>query len=54
MTPWILADFRSPIRMHPVYQQGWNRKGLLSDKGLRKKAWYILYNYYQQLQMQKK
>ncbi len=54
MTPWILADFRSPSRMHPVYQQGWNRKGLLSDKGLRKKAWYILYNYYQQLQMQKK
>jgi beta-glucuronidase len=48
--PWILADFHSPGRMHPVYQQGWNRKGLLSDKGFKKKAWYILHDYYQQLQ----
>jgi beta-glucuronidase len=52
MTPWILADFRSPGRMHPIYQQGWNRKGLISDKGLKKKAWYILHDYYKQLQHQ--
>src|SRR4030095_14534075 len=44
--PWILADFRSPSRMHNVYQQGWNRKGLLSDKGLKKKAWYVMRDYY--------
>jgi len=44
--PWILADFRSPGRMHPVYQQGWNRKGLLSDRGERKKAWYVMRSYY--------
>jgi beta-glucuronidase len=50
MTPWILADFRSPGRMHPIYQQGWNRKGILSDKGQKKKAWYILHDYYEQLQ----
>jgi beta-glucuronidase len=43
---WILADFRSPTRMHPIYQQGWNRKGLLSDRGEKKKAWYILKKYY--------
>lgn len=49
-TPWILADFRSPGRMHPIYQQGWNRKGLLSDKGLKKKAWYVMHNYYIQMQ----
>ena len=36
--PWILADFRSPGRMHPIYQQGWNRKGLLSDKGFKKES----------------
>lgn len=44
---WILADFRSPVRMHPIYQDGWNRKGLLSDKGLKKKAWYILKKFYE-------
>ncbi len=52
MTPWILADFRSPGRMHPIYQQGWNRKGLLSDQGLKKKAWYAVQEYYKQLQKQ--
>jgi beta-glucuronidase len=45
-TPWILVDFRSPTRMHPVYQQGWNRKGLLSDQGFKKKAWYIIKQFY--------
>jgi len=51
MAPWILADFRSPGRMHPIYQQGWNRKGLLSDKGLKKKAWYVLHEYYSEFQI---
>lgn len=31
ISPWILFDFRSPTRFHPIYQQGWNRKGLVSD-----------------------
>jgi len=44
--PWLLADYRSSGRMHPVYQQGWNRKGLISDKGEKKKAWYVLFDYY--------
>lgn len=44
--PWVLADFRSETRMQPVYQQGWNRKGLLSDKGLKKKAWYVMNEWY--------
>jgi beta-glucuronidase len=43
---WLLVDYRSPGRMHPVYQQGYNRKGLLSEKGEKKKAWYILKQYY--------
>jgi beta-glucuronidase len=45
--PWILVDFRSLSRMHPVYQKGWNRKGLLSDRGEKKKAWYIMKKYYE-------
>jgi len=44
--PWILADFRTPFRMHAQFQEGWNRKGLLSDKGFKKKAWYIISDYY--------
>ncbi len=43
---WMLIDYRSPVRMHPVYQQGYNRKGLLSEKGEKKKAWYVLKSYY--------
>ena len=45
-TPWVLFDFRSPTRMHPQNQDGWNRKGLLSDQGQRKKAWYVMKAYY--------
>ncbi|MCS3796205.1 glycoside hydrolase family 2 protein [Niastella sp. OAS944] len=46
--PWLLFDYRSPGRMHPVYQKGYNRKGLLSDKGEKKKAWYLMHAYYRQ------
>ncbi len=47
MTPWILADFQSPLRQLPDVQDGWNRKGLVSEKGQKKKAFYILRDYYQ-------
>ena len=47
MSPWILKDFRSPRRQHPVYQQGWNRKGLISETGQRKQAFGILADYYE-------
>ena len=45
-SPWILFDFRSPFRFHPTNQECWNRKGLISDQGYRKKAWYIMKEYY--------
>jgi len=45
-SPWILADYRSPTRNNPLFQNGWNRKGLLSDKGEKKKAWYIVEKFY--------
>ncbi|MEO6221129.1 MAG: glycoside hydrolase family 2 TIM barrel-domain containing protein [Ginsengibacter sp.] len=47
--PWVLADFRSPGRNHPKFQNGWNRKGLLSDRGDKKKAWYIVQKFYKNL-----
>ena len=46
-SPWILADFRSPRRVLPNIQDGWNRKGLISDDGIKKKAFYILQEFYQ-------
>ena len=46
VSPWILFDFRSPFRFHPTNQEGWNRKGLVSDRGYRKKAWYLMKAYY--------
>lgn len=48
LSPWVLVDFRSPKRNNPLYQEGWNRKGLYDDKGNKKKAFYILQNYYKQ------
>lgn len=45
-SPWVLYDFRSARRMHSTYQKGWNRKGLLSEKGEKKKAWYVMKAYY--------
>ncbi|HET8827826.1 MAG TPA: beta-glucuronidase, partial [Pelobium sp.] len=49
ITPWILVDFRSPRRPHAVYQNFWNRKGLISNTGQKKLAFYTLKNYYQQV-----
>ena len=46
VSPWILFDFRSPFRFHPTNQDGWNRKGLVSDQGYRKKAWYLMKAYF--------
>jgi beta-glucuronidase len=46
LSPWILKDFRSPRREHPVFQNGWNRKGLVSETGVRKQAFGVLADYY--------
>ncbi|SHN11917.1 glycoside hydrolase family 2 protein [Mucilaginibacter sp. OK098] len=47
--PWVLVDFRSPVRMQSTYQKGWNRKGLLSEQGDKKKAWFVMKAYYDEL-----
>ena len=47
-TPWILKDFRSPRRILDGIQDYYNRKGLLSEQGQKKKAFYILRDWYNQ------
>ncbi|OIR14914.1 beta-glucuronidase [mine drainage metagenome] len=47
-TPWILADFRSPRRQLPHIQDGWNRKGLIGQNGVKKEAFYVLQKFYQE------
>ena len=46
LSPWILKDFRSPKRLLPRIQDYWNRKGLISDQGQKKKAFYVLQDFY--------
>jgi beta-glucuronidase len=48
-TPWILADFRSPRRLLPGIQDGWNKKGLISEQGQKKKAFYVLRDWYMEM-----
>ena len=45
-SPWILMDFRSPRRPLPGVQDFYNRKGLISNRGEKKKAFYVLQRYY--------
>ncbi len=46
MSPWILVDFRSPRRPLPEIQDFFNRKGLISESGKKKKAFHVLATYY--------
>jgi beta-glucuronidase len=50
MTPWILKDFRSPRRTLPRLEDYFNRKGLVSDHGEKKKAYFVLQKFYRELQ----
>jgi beta-glucuronidase len=47
-TPWILMDFRSPVRELPGIQDGFNRKGLISDQGQKKAAFFVLQKAYEE------
>jgi beta-glucuronidase len=49
MSPWILKDFRSPKRVLPGIQDGFNRKGLVSDRGVRKAAFETMRTFYASL-----
>ena len=48
MSPWILMDFRSPNRPLAGIQDEFNRKGLISDQGQKKQAYYILQKAYKE------
>ncbi len=54
LSPWILNDFRSPRRNNPVYQEGWNNKGLFDHQGKKKKAFYVLKKYYDEMEVKGK
>jgi len=45
-SPWILKDFRSPRRFHGRYQDFWNRKGVVSETGTKKLAFFALRDWY--------
>ncbi len=48
-TPWVLKDFRSPRRQLVGIQDDYNRKGLISDQGEKKKAFYVMKRWYEKL-----
>ncbi len=51
ISPWILMDFRSPRRLLPNIQDGFNRKGLISNKGVKKKAFFTLKDFYKRIEL---
>lgn len=53
MSPWILYDFRSPRRHLKNIQDFYNRKGLISNDGNKKEAFYTLQKFYQEKEVQK-
>ena len=54
ISPWILKDFRSSRRLLPGAQNGFNRKGVISDKGQKKQAFFIMQKWYDELKNQYK
>lgn len=46
-SPWILMDFRSPRRQLFGVQDFFNRKGLVSEKGIKKLAFYVMKDWYE-------
>lgn len=49
MSPWVLMDFHSPRRFLTTMQDWHNRKGVISDRGERKEAFYVLQKFYRSL-----
>jgi len=53
MSPWVLMDFRTPRRPLPVIQDYFNRKGMVSSRGEKKQAFYVLQKYYDEVERSK-
>ena len=45
-TPWVLMDFRSPRRALTNIQDYFNRKGLVDLRGNKKKAFFVMQDFY--------
>ncbi len=43
---WVLMDFRSPRRVLPGVQDFFNRKGLVSVRGDKKRAFFVMQEFY--------
>lgn len=54
ISPWILTDFKSPKRVLPYIQDGWNRKGLISNNGIKKKAFFTVKDFYDKMKQEYK
>jgi beta-glucuronidase len=50
LSPWVLMDFHSPRRLLPGIQDYYNRKGLVSNLGEHKQAFYVLQKYYREIE----
>jgi beta-glucuronidase len=48
MSPWVLMDFRSPMRVLPGIQDDFNRKGLVAPDGSKKEAFFVLQKAYRE------
>ena len=46
MSPWVLKDFRSALRVLNGIQDIYNRKGIVSEKGEKKLAFKVLQDHY--------
>lgn len=46
LCPWCLKDFRSPKRPLSGIQDDFNRKGIIDEQGRRKKAFFVMKEYY--------
>ena len=49
MSPWVLMDFHSPRRLLAGTQDYYNRKGLFSNSGQKKQAFYVLQKFYREM-----
>jgi beta-glucuronidase len=49
VSPWVLMDFHSPRRFLPGIQDYYNRKGLVSNTGQHKQAFYVLQKFYREM-----
>jgi len=48
VSPWVLMDFHSPRRMNHDTQNFFNRKGIISERGQTKQAFYVLQDFFKQ------